>query len=73
MPRADIEIVARAVPATDRTQYFGIPSTKVSRALLDARNRVMPGRLREAADEAYQQGWLLRDEYAHVLAELEEP
>jgi hypothetical protein len=33
----------------------------------------MPGRLREAADEAYRQGWLLRDEYAHVLAELEEP
>ena len=70
-PRADIEIVPRDVVTADRTQYFGIPATKVARALLDARTRVMPTRLRDAAAEAYRQGLMLRDEYDHVLAELE--
>ena len=69
-PRADIEIVAREVATQDRTQYFGIPATTVARALLDARARVMPTRLRDAAAEAYQQGLMLRDEYDHVLAKL---
>lgn len=70
-PRADITIVRDDIPDKDLTAYHRIPSTTVARALIDARDLIMPSRLRDAADTAREQGLLLADEYQRVLADLD--
>lgn len=65
-----IEVVRKTIPEPERTQYEGIPSTTVARALLDCRNTVMNDRLIDAAHEAARNGLLRRREAARVLAEL---
>lgn len=65
-----IEVVRKAIPAPERTQYEGIPATTVARALLDCQDTVMKDRLVDAAHEAARNGLLRRREAARVLAEL---
>lgn len=66
-----VEAVRRRVGAQDRTTYDGIPSTTVTRALLDSRLLVAAGLLTEAADRAVERGLLLRRERHAVLDALE--
>lgn len=66
-PRRDITLIHAVLSDEDRTNYEGIPSTTVARALLDARGLLMPSRLREAARAARDQGLLLAGEYERVL------
>lgn len=61
-----IELVHAALPPSDLTNYEGVPSATVARALLDCRGTVMTERLLEAADDAEHEGLLRRKEAAHV-------
>lgn len=70
--RRDITIVRADVPSAARTRYHGIPATTVARALVDARNLVMPTRLIEATETAREEGLLLSDEYEYVMRALKE-
>lgn len=49
-----------------RTQYEGIPSQTVAEAILDCRGRVMPERLRSAANDARKRGLMTESEYELV-------
>jgi hypothetical protein len=68
--REDITIVQVAIPADDLTEYFGIPSTTVVRALIDSRALFTHSRLLEAAAQARDQGLLLAAEYEQVINHL---
>ena len=60
----------RAIPDAERTGYFGIPATTILRAFLDARDMLMPIRLREATEQARTEGLLTAAEYKSLLTEL---
>ena len=68
-----IEMVLMPLPPEDLTNYEGIPSATVARALLDCRATVMQDRLLAAAHKAREEGLLRRGEVDRVLAELEKP
>ena len=55
-------------PATGEIpiSYEGVPSQNVADAILSARPTMMDDRLREAADRAFEEGYLNRDEYASL-------
>jgi hypothetical protein len=55
----------------DLTIYEGIPTTTITRALLDCRGLVMGERLVSAAREAATRGLLRRGEADRVIADLE--
>lgn len=52
------------------TRYEGIPSQTVAEAILDCRGRVMPERLKSAADDARDRGLLTKAEYDQVRKKL---
>ena len=68
--RRDIQVSRRAIPDAERTRYFGIPATTILRAFLDARDMLMPIRLREAAEQARTEGLLTAAEYKSLGTEL---
>lgn len=68
---AFIEIVHERLDPDELTEYEGIPSARVARALLDCRGIVMTDRLLDAAREAQRRGLMTRAETARVVAELE--
>ncbi len=68
--RRDIQVSRRTIPDAERTRYFGIPATTILRAFLDARDMLMPIRLREAAEQARTEGLLTAAEYKSLLTEL---
>lgn len=67
---ATIELVRRRVEPDDLTEYEGIPSTTIARALLDCRGLVMDERLVDAAREAARRGLLPRREADRVFKAL---
>lgn len=69
--RDDITIVQRVVPIADQTQYFGIPSTTVRRALVDCRDLIMTSRLHEATHAARAEGLLTTAEWDTLVTELQ--
>lgn len=66
----DVEIVEQVLGPSDLTEYEGIPSATVARALLDCRALIMRDRLIAAAEEAARRGLLTRRQARQVLAEL---
>lgn len=70
-PPRHIEILHHAVGPQDLTTYHGIPSTTVTRALLDCRPLLALGLLVQAAEDAVERGLLLRRERHAVLDEIE--
>lgn len=69
-PPIPIEIIRRNLPAEDLTRYEGIPSTTVSRALLDSRQLIMRERLIEAAHEARAEGLIRRRDFDDLIDRL---
>jgi len=63
-----VELVHRPLPADEVTTYRGIRSTSVARALLDCRAVLTAGQLETAAQQAVDDGLLLRRE-RHVVLE----
>lgn len=61
-----IEVVRRDLPADELTEYEGIPSTTVARALIDCRRTVMPSRLVSAARRARADGLITAREYRRI-------
>ena len=53
--------------AGDITIYEGIPSQKAGAAIVSCLGKMMPGRLRAAADRARDEGYLSRKEHVRVL------
>lgn len=68
-----LEVLHRRLDPGELTVYEDIPSTKLSRALLDCRGLVMADRLVEATQRAARAGLLQKDEAERVLAELGDP
>lgn len=68
---ATVEVMRRRLAPADLTNYEGIPSTTVARALVDSRQRVMRDRLIEAAREAARRGLISQRDTDRVLAEIE--
>jgi len=66
-----IEVIQRRLAPDDLTKYEGIPTTTVTRALLDCRGLIMGERLVAAAREAATRGLLRRVEADRVIADLE--
>lgn len=69
LPR-HIEVHEEKVEPRDLTEYEGIPSTTVARALIDARRTVMRDRLEAALDRATAKGLVLRPDRERVLEKL---
>lgn len=59
-------IAPATVKGKATTQYEGIPSQTVAEAILDCRGRIMPKRLKGAADDVRDRGLLTRSEYDQV-------
>jgi len=57
LPR-EVEVVHEELPADDLTEYEGIRSSRIERALLDSRGIVMVDRLNDATDRAQREGYL---------------
>ncbi|MBO3100618.1 type IV toxin-antitoxin system AbiEi family antitoxin domain-containing protein [Cellulomonas fengjieae] len=57
LPR-EVEVVHEELPAADLTEYEGIRSSRIERALLDSRGIVMVDRLNDATDRAQREGYL---------------
>lgn len=72
-PPTALKVIRRTLPDSDRTRYFGIPSTTVSRALLDSGGLIMRSRLIDAARDARREGLLRESELDRVLEQLERP
>lgn len=70
LPR-HIEVHHRRVDTADLTAYQGIPSTTITRALIDCRALLAAGLLVQAAARAVEQGLLLRRERHAVLDALD--
>ena len=62
-----VELIRQQVEPDDLTSYEGIPSTTVSRALLECREIVMIDRLVEAAEEAGRRGLVPRHRLSALL------
>lgn len=62
----------QAVTATNKTTtcYEGIPSQSVTEAIADCKGRVMPERLRVAADDARDAGLITKSEHDQLKREL---
>lgn len=69
--RNDITIIQKYIPTKDTTQYYGIPSTTVRRALIDCVGLVMASRLRDAAETARTEGLLTAIEWDTLADELQ--
>ena len=67
---AHIEVVHTSIPEADITEYDGVRSTTVERALRDSIGAVMPERLVEAAHQAVEEGLIRRRAVAPLLAEI---
>ena len=65
-----IEVVHQRVDPAELTDYEGIPSVIVARALLDCRGLVMVDRLLDATQEAARRGLIRRSDTGRVLTEL---
>lgn len=52
------------------TSYEGIPSQSVANAIRSARATMMDDRLRDAADKAYQEGYLAKAEHDTLIKEM---
>ena len=65
-----IHMVHVAVGAGDLTEYDGVPSATVERAVRDSIGSVMPGRLIEAARRAADEGLIRRRRLDPLLAEI---
>ncbi|WP_230313692.1 type IV toxin-antitoxin system AbiEi family antitoxin domain-containing protein [Nakamurella alba] len=63
---AFVEVVHEQVPCSAITEYSGIRSTTVARALIDCVGKVMPERLRDAVTQAKREGLLTRTETHQV-------
>lgn len=70
LPR-HIEVHRRRVDSADLTTYRGIPSTTISRALLDCRSLLAAELLAHAAEAAVERGLLLRRERHRVLESID--
>jgi predicted transcriptional regulator of viral defense system len=68
-----IDLQEAAVPGTDMTEYEGLRSTTVARALLDCHGHVMTSRLLAAAKQAKTEGLLTGREYTRVRRSLTQP
>jgi hypothetical protein len=51
-----VNVTVRQMPDDEITDYDGVPSTRVWRALIDAKGKVMTGRLRDALADAQRRG-----------------
>jgi len=67
-----IKLVHQRLEPNELTEYEGIPTATLARALLDCRGLIMHDRLVEAGREASRRGLLTRRESQRVLAELGE-
>ena len=67
---ATIEVLHQRVDPEDLTEYEGIPTTTVAKAINDARDVIMRDRLVEAAREAVRRGLMLRREGEQVIDDL---
>lgn len=65
-----MEVIRQNIPGEDLTEYEGISSSTVRRALLDCRGLVMTERLLAAAQEAAARGLLRRREVEPTMAAL---
>lgn len=65
-----LEVLHRSLPSRDVTEYEGIRSTTVARALIDCRDLVMRERLEAAVSGASARGLLTRAERPDVEAAL---
>ena len=63
--------VVRRVNATDVTTYEGIPAQRVSAAIVSCIGKMMPQRLKEAADEALRQGFISKRESITLIKEID--
>lgn len=70
-PPSDIEVFTRRLDPSELSIFEGIPCTTLVRAILDARPHVRRDRLMEAADQAREDGLLLREEHRTVAEALE--
>lgn len=52
------------------TSYEGIPAQSITSAIRSARATMMDDRLKEAAQRAYEEGYILADEYADLKKEM---
>jgi predicted transcriptional regulator of viral defense system len=68
----NIDLMEAAVPDDELTEYEGLRSTTVARALLDCRGQVMIERLLDAAKQAKAEGLLTGREYTRVRRSLTE-
>lgn len=52
------------------TEYEGIPAQTVADAIIECRRRIEPNRLKEAAQEARQQGLITSKEWKKIIQEI---
>ena len=62
-----VEVVRQQIDPADLTVYEGVPSTTVSRALIDCRDTIMQDRLLDAVTAAKKAGLLRTREVQRVL------
>ena len=55
----------------DKIAYEGVPSQKIGAAIIACLGKMMPERLREAADRAREEGYLTRKDYEETLEAIE--
>ena len=67
---AVVEVIQQTLKSDELTEYKGIPSATVARALLDCRGLIRRDRLLDAARDAARRGLLTKRETRRVLAQL---
>jgi predicted transcriptional regulator of viral defense system len=65
-----IEVIRQELHAEELTEYEGIPSTTVARALMDCRSTVMKDRLIDATHDALKRGLVRKRDAKRILLEL---
>lgn len=65
-----VEVMRQELESAELTEYEGIPSATVARALMDCRTMVMTDRLIEATRDAAKRGLVRKRDVQRILAEL---
>jgi predicted transcriptional regulator of viral defense system len=65
-----VEVIRQELEADEVTEYEGIPSTTIARALMDCRATVMTDRLIDATHDAAKRGLVRKRDAQRILAEL---
>ena len=64
-------VVTRRPDTGDATAYEGVPAQEAGAAIVSCLGKMMPTRLRAAAEAARDKGYLTRSAYENVLEEIE--